>query len=97
MAKGGHGLPKVLLGPAMSYLSIPCRYPPLKQPYSLTAVSGMAAGMAGSLRPPSTPFDTHTIRLWNDGKHEIERIILNLKSYNIIATLFQITLQVDTT
>jgi hypothetical protein len=24
MARGGHGLPKVSLGPAMSYLSTPC-------------------------------------------------------------------------
>jgi hypothetical protein len=33
MARGGHGLPKVSLGPVMPYPSTPCRGAPLKQPY----------------------------------------------------------------
>jgi hypothetical protein len=32
---GSHGLPKVLLEPAMTYPSMPCGRPPLKQPYGL--------------------------------------------------------------
>jgi hypothetical protein len=32
-SKGGHGLPKVLLGPTMPYASTPCGRPPLKRPY----------------------------------------------------------------
>jgi len=34
MARGGLGLPKVSLGPAMPYLSIPCGRPTLKPPCS---------------------------------------------------------------
>jgi hypothetical protein len=34
MARGGHGLPKILLGPAMPYLNMSVRQPPLKQRYS---------------------------------------------------------------
>jgi hypothetical protein len=34
MARGGHGLPKVSLGPAMPYQSALYRWPPWKQPYS---------------------------------------------------------------
>jgi len=34
MARGGHGLPKVSLEPAMLYPSTPCKRPPLKRPYS---------------------------------------------------------------
>jgi hypothetical protein len=33
MARGGHGLPKVLLGPGMPYPSTPCGQPSLKRPY----------------------------------------------------------------
>jgi hypothetical protein len=33
MARGGHGLPKVLLGPAMLYYSMPFGQPTLKWPY----------------------------------------------------------------
>jgi hypothetical protein len=42
MARGGHGLPKVSLGPAMPYPSTPC---------------GRATCRAGSLQPSSTPLD----------------------------------------
>jgi hypothetical protein len=34
MAKGGHGLPKVLLERAMPYSSSPCGRPPQKRPYN---------------------------------------------------------------
>jgi hypothetical protein len=34
MARGGHGLPKVSLGPAMPYPFAPCRRPSLKRPYN---------------------------------------------------------------
>jgi hypothetical protein len=33
MARGGHGLPNVSLGPAMPHPSKPCRWQPLKQPF----------------------------------------------------------------
>jgi hypothetical protein len=33
MARGGHGLPKVSLGPDMPYLSMLCGWSPLKQSY----------------------------------------------------------------
>jgi hypothetical protein len=34
MARGGHGIPRVLLGPAMPDPSTPCRWPLLKRSYS---------------------------------------------------------------
>jgi hypothetical protein len=34
MARGGHGLPKILLEPAMPDSFTPCGQPPLKRPYS---------------------------------------------------------------
>jgi hypothetical protein len=34
MARGGHGVPKVLLGPTMPFPSTLCGWPPLKLPYS---------------------------------------------------------------
>jgi hypothetical protein len=33
LARGGHALPKVSLGPTMPYPFTPCRRPPLKRPY----------------------------------------------------------------
>jgi hypothetical protein len=56
MAMGGHGLPKVLPGPAMPYPSTPCR-----QATPITALwpfQGWPAHRAGRLRPFSTPLDT---------------------------------------
>jgi hypothetical protein len=39
MARGGHELPKVSLGPAMPYISTPCRRPPLKRSYGCFSVA----------------------------------------------------------
>jgi hypothetical protein len=52
VARGGHGLPKLLLGPAMPYPIMPCGRPPLKQSYCHLG--------GGHLPPPWTP---HAIRL----------------------------------
>jgi hypothetical protein len=49
VARGGHGLPKLLLGPAMPYPSTPCGQPSLKWPYS---------HFRGGLWPFSTPLDS---------------------------------------
>jgi hypothetical protein len=46
MARDGHGLPKVSLGPVMAYSSIPCGCLPLKWLH----------GRAGGLRPSYYPF-----------------------------------------
>jgi hypothetical protein len=59
MAMGGHGLPKVSLGPAMLDSSTPCRWSPLKQPYGCFKdawwpPAGQAA--CGRLLSPWTPY-----------------------------------------
>jgi hypothetical protein len=56
MARGGHGLPKGSLGPAMSYPSTSCgRVTPETASQSF---QGWHALMAGALRLPFTPLDT---------------------------------------
>jgi hypothetical protein len=58
MARGGHGLPKVLPGPTMPYpLAMPCEQSPVKQIYG-KATSGVAAHRTGYLQPSSTPLNT---------------------------------------
>jgi hypothetical protein len=44
MARGSHGLPKVLLGSAMPNHSTPCRRPLLKRPYGHFRVAACRAG-----------------------------------------------------
>jgi hypothetical protein len=41
--RGIHGFPKVLLGPAMPYCFMPCKQPPLKQPFQEWPPTGKAA------------------------------------------------------
>jgi hypothetical protein len=55
MASAAHGLPKVLLGPAMPNPSTPCGRTPLKP---LTAVSVVAVRTDGVLRPSCTSMVT---------------------------------------
>jgi hypothetical protein len=57
MLMDGHGLPKVSLGPAVPYRFLLSRWPPLKQPYSL---SGMVTLRTSGLWPSSTPLDTRS-------------------------------------
>jgi hypothetical protein len=56
--RGIHGLPKVLLGPAIPYHSMPCRWPSLKRPFQKWPPAGQAA--YGRL---TTPLDApcHTL------------------------------------
>jgi hypothetical protein len=63
MERGGHGLPKVVLGCAMPDLFMPCRRLPLKSPYSRFR-GGQPAGWAscGRLLPP---WIYHAVRLWS--------------------------------
>jgi hypothetical protein len=53
MGRGGHGLPKVLLRPAMPYPSKPCGWATPE-----TAISGGPSCRAGGLRLSSTPLET---------------------------------------
>jgi hypothetical protein len=54
MTRSSHGLPKVSLGPAMPYPSMPCRRPP---PNGFMAVLGVATCRAGGLRSSSPLLD----------------------------------------
>jgi hypothetical protein len=55
VGRGGHGVPKVSLGPAMPYPSMPCR---LATPETdLHPFQEWPAHSAGGLRPSSTPLD----------------------------------------
>jgi hypothetical protein len=56
MARGGHGVSKISLGPAMLYPFMPCGRPPLKWTYGHFR-SGCPC-RAGGLRPSSTLLDT---------------------------------------
>jgi hypothetical protein len=56
MARGGHGLPKVLLGPAMPFLSTPCSRTTLEM--VLWPFQGWPTRRVGGLCPSSTPLDT---------------------------------------
>jgi hypothetical protein len=56
MARGMHGLPKVSPGPAMPYLSTPCRRATAKTAFCLFI--GWPACRAGGLRLSPTPLDT---------------------------------------
>jgi hypothetical protein len=47
-----HGLPKVLLGPAMPYHSIPYRRPPLKQSYGHFTGSRSQGTRPAAVFPP---------------------------------------------
>jgi hypothetical protein len=53
---GGHGLPKVLLGPAMPYPSTPCDR--VTHETALWPFQGWPAHRAGVLQLYSTPLDT---------------------------------------
>jgi hypothetical protein len=56
MARGGHRLPKVLLGPVLTNLSMPCRGATPEtdlQPFPV-----WPAHRLNGLQPPSTPLDT---------------------------------------
>jgi hypothetical protein len=55
MARGGQGLTKVSLGPAMSYPSTPCGLATLET--TLWSFQGWLARRAGSLRLSSAPVD----------------------------------------
>jgi hypothetical protein len=55
LARGGHGLPKVSPGPAMTYPSIPCGTTPET---ALWAFQGWTVRRAGGMRLSSTPLDT---------------------------------------
>jgi hypothetical protein len=61
MARGGHGLPEALLGPAMPDPSMPCGQPPLKWPYGRFR-GGHLQGWrpAAVLVPPWIP---HAVRM----------------------------------
>jgi hypothetical protein len=56
MAKGGYGLPKVLLGPAMPYPSALCGWATPETAFR--ALKGWSARRVGGLRPSSIPLDT---------------------------------------
>jgi hypothetical protein len=56
MARGGHGIPKVLPGPALPYPSTPCGGATPEM--ALWLFQGFPAHMAGGLRPYFTPLDT---------------------------------------
>jgi hypothetical protein len=56
MARGGHGLPKVSLGPAIPYASTP--FGRATPETTLQLFQGWPACRAGGLTPPSTPLDT---------------------------------------
>jgi hypothetical protein len=60
MARGGHGLPKVLLGPAMPYPSTLCGWATPETAFQ--AFQRRYARTVGSLWPYSIPLDT-TFRL----------------------------------
>jgi hypothetical protein len=55
-ARGGHGLPKVSLGPAIPYHSTPCRQATSET--TLWPFEGSPARRSGGLRPFSTHLDT---------------------------------------
>jgi hypothetical protein len=55
MARGGHGLPKVSLGPAMPNLSMPCGQATTEK--ALQPLQGWPAYKVSWLRPFSTPLD----------------------------------------
>jgi hypothetical protein len=56
MARGGHGLPKVLPGTALPDTSTPCGQATPET--TLRLFLGWLTRKAGSLRPSSTPLDT---------------------------------------
>jgi hypothetical protein len=56
MARGGHGLPKVLLGPAMPYLSTLCGFATPETAFR--AFQGWSARRVGNLRSSLIPLDT---------------------------------------
>jgi hypothetical protein len=56
MARGGHRLPKVLSGPVMPYLCMPCEWATPKT--SLRTFEGWPARKAGGQRASFTPLDT---------------------------------------
>jgi hypothetical protein len=56
MARGGHGLPKVLIGPAMPYPSTLCGFATPKTAFQ--AFQGWSARRVGGLWPSSVPLDT---------------------------------------
>jgi hypothetical protein len=56
MARGGHGLPKVLLGPALTYPSTLCGWATPETAFR--AFQGWYARRVGGLWPYSIPLDT---------------------------------------
>jgi hypothetical protein len=56
VARGGHGVPKVLIGPAMPYPSTPCRQATPET--ALRPFQRWPTHRAGGLWPYSTPSDT---------------------------------------
>jgi hypothetical protein len=56
MARGGHGLPKVLLGPAMPYPSTLCGFATPETAFP--AFQGWSARRVGGLQPSSIPLVT---------------------------------------
>jgi len=68
MARGGHGLPKVLTGPVMPCPSTPCgRVTPET---ALCSFQGWPTCRVGGLRPSFIPLDTprHTPMVWNKSR-----------------------------
>jgi hypothetical protein len=73
MAGGIHGLPKVLLGPAMPYYSTPYKRPPPIQPYGhLRGVRPKGAQPAAILLPPYIPHAAMPYApAWNKGQSDL--------------------------
>jgi hypothetical protein len=58
ISRGIHGLPKVLLGSAIPYHSMPCRRPPLKQPCGQFRAGNLQGGWpVAVLLPLWKPYD----------------------------------------
>jgi hypothetical protein len=78
MARDGHGLPKVLPGPAMPYPCTPCRRANPKR--ALQPFQGWPTPKAGCLRLSSTPLVT--TRLWCPQQHrwtQIPDVLIRIK------------------
>jgi len=81
MARGIHGLPKVLPGPLMPNPSMPCRWAISKQPYSHFK-GGPPSEQAACSHPlpfwtPHTVWVCQRLRIRIEGIRKVERMITN--------------------
>jgi hypothetical protein len=91
MSRGGHGLPKVSSGLAMSYPSTPCGW---ATPESSSA--RRAAGMRSSFTPLDTPRCT-PMRLCDSQLHTVTQSLLILGFIEITEIQFELILKVTMT